>query len=420
MSFETFTGNVPAGLHPMHPDVIQVPERFYEAARRERQLVYKVPDADLYIILGYALIKEALEHPEIFSNDIRRFFVGADLDALLMPAPALIIADPPVHRQTRELVRKAFVPTRVAGMETYIQTIVDELIDAFIDRGEAELYSAFAMPLPIAVIADQLGVPRSDMKKFREWSDAIVLAFNLAASEEQRRTVPALLSEMNAYMLEKLREKRARPESDIISTLGAAELDAEDPTGGSDGGRRPLTDDEFLSIVQQLLLGGNENTTAALMSAVLYLIRHPDVMDSVRRRPEKLGIFIEELVRLETPCQGFVRVTTRDIVFGGVALPANTLVMLRYGSGNLDDQQFAEPAVVNLDRANITAHLGFGGGAHHCVGAMLARKEMLCALRTLLARLGNIRLSPGKPPPAYAPIFHSRALTSLHISFNRS
>jgi cytochrome P450 len=388
---------------------LECPFPAYRALRQEAP-VYRIPQTGYFIVTRYDLVMEAVRNTEVFSSQINQGSSGSmgaypEVVELYeregVPfASTLISADPPVHTRYRNLVNRAFTAGRVRGMQAYIQQIVDELIDDFIDRGEVEFVAEFAIKLPIYIIADQLGVPRRDMQKFKDWSDAsIPIGLDIGRDAELARM--KLVIEFQRYFLERIEERRREPQDDILSDLVNARLEED---GNPEG--RPLNGSELLSIIQQLLVAGNETTTNAFAAGMVLLI------DKMMRT------FCEEVLRLESPVAGLFRVTTRDTVLGGHEIPAGSLVNLRWAAANRDEAVFAEPDQLDVCRRNAGAQIAFGVGVHFCVGAMLAREEMFLGFRTLLRRLANIRLADGHAPLEHHPNFILRGLKQLRLRFD--
>lgn len=400
------------------PEVIESPFEFYRLARREAP-VYLLPGSNVYLVTTYDLVVQALARPEVYSNKFSALLEGraaSDPDLRAITAKGwpqvdtLLTNDPPSHTRFSKLVNKAFSLGRVKKMEGYIRDICDELIDAFADAGECEFSSAFAVKLPIIVIADQLGVPRTDLDKFKRWSDAFVERLGGMASKEAEREAAELVLEFQHYMIEKCNARRTEPRDDILSDLVHAQVD----------GERPLDDAELLNIIQQLLVAGNETTTNALTGGLLLLIQHPEQMAKVRRNPALIPNLVEEVLRLEAPTAGMWRVVKQDTELGGVAIPAGSMVHLRYAAANRDADRYPEPEDFDVDRKNAKTHLAFGRGIHMCIGAMLARKEMTVALERLLARLDAIRLAEGRNDLKHFPNMLLRGLQKLYIEFDKA
>lgn len=403
-----------ASINLVDSDTLECPFPAYRALR-EQAPVYRVPQTGFWVVSRYDLVMEAVRDTATFSSQINQASSAGghpEVAALFQQegvpfASTLISADPPEHTRYRSLVNRAFTAGRVRGMQGYIQQIVDELIDGFIDRGEVEFVADFAIKLPIYIIADQLGVPRSDMQKFKDWSDASV-PIGLDIGKEAELARARLVIEFQKYFLERIEERRHAPKDDILGDLVAARLE--------DG--RPLNGSELLSIIQQLLVAGNETTTNALAAGMVLLIENPDQLALLRAGDDKtMRTFCEEVLRLESPVAGLFRVTTRDTVLGGTDIPAGALVNLRWAAANRDERVFENPDALDVCRRNAGAQIGFGVGVHFCVGAMLAREEMFLGFRTLLRRLDNIRLVSDADTKAHHPNFILRGLKQLRLAF---
>ncbi|HJN93237.1 MAG TPA: cytochrome P450, partial [Dehalococcoidia bacterium] len=271
----------------------------------------------------------------------------------------------------------------------------------------------FAVPLPVTVIADQLGVSRDDLADFKRWSDDSVAPLGGMITRERQLECARSLVEFQTYFAQRIEERRANPQDDILSALVNAHLDVEAEADGSD--TRPLDVPEMLSILNQILVAGNETTTNLLASAMLLLLQHPDQMRIVRDDPDAIEGLLEEALRLESPVQGLFRVATSDTELDGVPTPAGSRLVLMYASGNRDDAQF--PAAANFDvcRADAKMHLAFGGGEHFCLGAALARLEARVAFEELLRRTTDIQLADEQGEFPHTPSFILRGLQELRV-----
>jgi cytochrome P450 len=398
-------------IDPTGAEITQCPYEYYRALRSEAP-VFKVPSGDFYIVSTYELLQEILKKPDVFQNDIRGDIVKtAELKAVYLPTPTLSQSDPPQHARHRRLVDRVLSPGRVAALEPHIQKLVDELIDSFIDKGRVELYREFAVPLPLTLMADLLGGDRRDLEAFKRWSTALVLPTQAVLSVEEERQMAVLAGEFNEYFLAIFRARRAAPKDDLISVLATASID-DQPDG------RPLNDDEFISIIQQLLTGGNETSSSAICSSVLQLIRNPELPGALRANSPALEVFIEEMLRLESPIQGLWRRVKEDTTLGGVFLRAGSIVNIRMGAANRDEAKFAHAAELDLSRRNSSQHLGFGGGIHACVGRLLIKKELKLALSSIIDRLDDLRLADGAGLE-YRRAFLERSLKALPITFKK-
>lgn len=259
----------------------------------------------------------------------------------------------------------------------------------------------------MTVIATQLGVPMSDYDLFKTWSDAFVAQLSRMASADQQVEAARLIVEFQKYFAAKIEERRAEPKDDIISDIVHAQFENE----------RPLDVPEMLSILQQLLVAGNETTTHCIAEGVLLLIENPDQHERLKADPGLIETFTEEVLRLATPTANMWRVATTDTDINGVPVPAGGMVQLRFSSANRDENVFDEPDDLDVGRANARSNIAFGHGVHMCIGASLARKELNVAFRVLLERLDDLSLACPKEELVYAPNVLLRGVSRLPIRF---
>jgi cytochrome P450 len=322
----------------------------------------------------------------------------------------LLTADPPVHTRYRNLVNKAFTPKRVAQIEGEIRQITDELIDAFHARGSVELVTEFAVGLPLTVIADALGVDRADMPLFKKWSDDSVAPLSGLLTDEQRVECAKSQVALQQYMKARIAERRIEPRDDLLSDLVTARIT-------DDEGEHELDDAELCSIIQQLLVAGNETTTKLIAALTLELTKRPELQELLRAEPERISNAVEEALRYEAPVQNLFRVAKVDVELHGVQIPAGSRLCVMYGSASRDERRYGENACTfDPDRADARTHLAFSQGIHFCVGAALARSEARIGMERLLARLGDIAVDPERPPH-YELGFVLRGMKTLHLTF---
>ena len=395
-------------------DVLADPFAAYQQALATSP-VYPVPGAGVTLVLSYALIAEATGRIEDFSNDFSAILAGRrstdpDVVAVLEKGweqrNTLLTADPPDHTRFRKLVNLAFSMKRVDALEGHVRSIVTSLIDGFVDRGKCEFVHDFAIPLPVQLITEQIGIDRTDFATVKRWSDAFADRLGGMISKERELECAAEVVEFQHAMKERIDERRAAPRDDLLSDLVNARVD----------GERPLDDAELMSILQQLMVAGNETTTSSLAGGLVHLIRHPDQADKVRADPKLVRNLVEEVLRMESPSAGLWRVVKRDCELGGVALKAGTMLMLRFAAANRDPARFDEPDRFDVERRNANAHLAFGRGIHMCVGNMLSRKEMAVAFEELLRRLDRIEIVD-EAALTYPPNMLLRGLSALPIRF---
>ena len=404
------------------PDLIECPFHYWKQLREEAP-VFQDPTTGMFLVSNYKLVCDVVRNAKLFSNK----FGGAlrneesplqkeinDIAAEGYPGvDTMLTADPPEHTRYRKLVNKAFSPKRVAEMDADIERIVNEIIDTFIDKGEVEFLSEFGQLLPLIVIAEQLGVPVEDRKKFRKWSDSFIAQLGLMADPERQREAMRDIVEFQHYFAAILEEKKKNPTDDIISDLAHVTLEDE-------GDPRGLDTPEALSIIQQLLVAGNETTAKAMTEAMYLLISHPDQMQAVQNDFDLIPNMLEETLRMLTPTNNMYRVATEDTELGGVKIPKGSMLMVKYGAANRDTDQFAEGEEFDVRRDNARNHLAFGMGVHTCLGNSLARQEMKYAFRALLTRMKNWRFVDGKNDFRHSPNFLLRGMEKLHLAFDKA
>jgi cytochrome P450 len=306
---------------------------------------------------------------------------------------------------------KAFAQRRVVAMEPAIAATTHELIDRFIAAGEVEFKTGFADQVPSIVIADMLGVPRSDLPRFADWLHAGISRLAGLADRTQRIEAARKEIELQRYFLAAIADRRANPRDDIITDLvNAAWNEAEDA--------RPLNEAELYGILQQLFNAGQETTAHALTYAIYQLIQHPAQMAAVCANPALVRNLVDETLRHLTPTNNMWRVIAEDTELGGVALKAGETMLLRFGAADRDPSLFDDPDRFDIQRTNARNHLAFGHGIHTCLGASLARMEMQTALPILLQRLGNPRLVEGPDNPSFSATPILRGIKTLRITFD--
>lgn len=377
--------------------------------------VHAVPGTGITIILGYAALVEAVGRIEDFSNDFAAVLAGmrsadpdvvAILDAGWPQRNTLLTADPPDHTRFRKLVNLAFSMQRVDALEAHMRRLVTGLIDGFADAGTCEFVRDFAIPLPVQLITEQIGIDSTDFATVKRWSDAFADRLGGQIARPRELECAAEVVEFQHAMKRKIDERRERPQDDLLSDLVNARID----------GQTPLDDAELMSILQQLMVAGNETTTSALAGGLVHLIRHPEQADKVRANPALLPNLVEEVLRLESPTAGLWRVVKRDTKLAGVPVKAGSMLLLRFAAANRDPERFPDPDTFDVGRKNARTHVAFGRGIHMCVGNMLSRKEMAVAFGELLARLTDIEISD-EAALVCPPNMLLRGLSALPIRF---
>jgi cytochrome P450 len=405
--------------HPFAKETLIDPFEFYRTMHEAGVTIQHLPEMNAYVVYSYDLCSEATGRTEEFSNNFagRMGAVDPEIEAILAEGwdnPAtLLTADHPVHTRNRKLVNLAFSAPRVNAIEADMRAKSIELIDAMVDRGACDFVEAFAIPLPVAMIAQQIGLD-NDPKQVKDWSDAAVDRFSQMVGRERELECARSFVEYQRYMKSKIDDRRANGGDDLLTDLVEARVE----------GETPLTDEEIMSIMQQFMVAGNETTTSTLAGGLLQLIRNPEQMAKAKaaaggRDPKAILNLVEEALRYETPTAGMWRLVTRDTELGGVSIPEGALLQLRYAAANRDPAKFADPDKFDIERTNARAHLAFGKGPHMCVGNMLSRKEMFVAFDELLERLDNFAVSD-EGGIAVLPNILLRGITRLPITFSRA
>jgi len=309
--------------------------------------------------------------------------------------------EPPVHTRLRSLVAKAFARGHVERLRPRVALACDALLDRVAGAAEFDLLADFAEPLPVAVIAELLGVPDSDRPLLRPWSNAIVKMYEYQPSQELEQQALAASREFADYIRALVRERRRRPADDLVSHLAVVE----------DGGYR-LSEDEAVASAILLLNAGHEASVNVLGNGVVGLLRHPGELARLRAAPELIGSAIEEMIRYDSPLQLFERTAMEDVTLGDQLIRAGEKAAALLGAANRDPAVFASPDRFDVGRSP-NPHLGFGAGLHFCLGAPLARVELQTALAALLRRLPRLELAA---EPRRRPTFVLRGYREVRVA----
>jgi cytochrome P450 len=301
----------------------------------------------------------------------------------------LIASDPPEHDALRRIVNRGFTPRRIDGWRPRIRSLVQELLAPLRGGTPFDLIHDLAIPLPVTIIAEMLGVEAGRMREFKRWSDLVIEG----STGPKRRTAPdpphpevwRAMTELTGYVARILKQRRRAPAEDLASVLVA------------DDGEAGLSDLEAAAFVTLLLVAGNETTTNLIGNAVQALLDHPGELERVAAQPELVEGLVEETLRWNAPIQMLFRKTTREAEVAGGRIPAGGIVAPILGSANRDERRFADPDRFDVAR-DARGHLGFGFGAHFCLGASLARLEAQEALAALVPELPRVARREAHPP----------------------
>jgi cytochrome P450 len=313
----------------------------------------------------------------------------------------MLMSDPPDHTRLRRLVSRSFTPRQVERLRPAVHALVTELLDTMADLGEVDFMSQFALPLPMAVIGELVGVPPADRASLQPDVRAAAKGIEpMLSSEETDAAIAALLT-LAEYFASLLQERRHRPQDDLLSSLVE--------TGESDD---RLTDDEIASTAILLFAAGFETTTNLLGNGLLALLEHPEQLQGWRSDPEIASSAVEELLRFDSPVQFNLRTALEPADLRGEPLVRGDRVVVLQGAANRDPAHFEDPEQLDLRRVD-NVPLSFGWGAHHCIGAPLARMEGEIAFNALLARFPSLELLDTEPH--WRQSFTLRGLTELRL-----
>ena len=314
----------------------------------------------------------------------------------------LIFQSGEAHTRLRKLIMKVFTPRAVRTLTPRIDSLVDELLAPVLERGRMETIKDLAYPLPATVICELLGMPAADRDRNREWAAVTAVTIDPLANDAQIKAAEAAMLEWDAYIRELLAARRKQPGDALLDAMLAVE---------EDGAR--LTEDEIAANATFLFLAGHETTTNLIGNGLYALLRNPAQLAKLRASPELVENAIEELLRFDSPIQFAPRVALEDIEIEGARLEREMPIMLALGAANHDPRRYENPDDLDIARDD-PKPLSFGGGAHYCVGAALARSEAKAAFTKLFARTKSIELA--SDTVVWKPSLTLRAVTELPVS----
>ena len=375
------------GADPGDPEYLYDPHPALKRLREEHP-VNLTPEGD-WRLTRYRDVHRLLhDAPAGMRTSSGRLPGQSEEDAVLNPATFMLLQDPPAHTRLRRLVSKAFTPRAVESWRPRVEAITGQLLDAVADRGSMDLIADLALPVPSTLICELMGIPVSDRDAFTSWTtDAthgLATSRNKATPEVQQRVAAAGIG-LAGYFNRLFEQRRGAPGDDLLSVLIAAE----------EAGDR-LSEAELLSQSIGLLIAGFETTIGLIGNGLTELIRHPGEIAKLRERPELIESAVEECLRFAGPIAMTVRVLRDDAEFGGITIGRDSQVFAVLAAANRDPEQFEDPERFDIERyarsPRAPAHLSFGGGTHHCLGAHLARMESQVAIGALVQRFDRLEL----------------------------
>ena len=393
------------------------------AMLRDEAPVYEIPGMPgLYFVTTWGLVREALLDPVRFSNvlpparrDTPPPEVAEEVEAIRAQGfpytPALGTNDPPQHSRYRKMINRAFTPRAIAWMDPLVNEVADQLAAGLPDGEDIDAMERITIPLQVWAIMRILGIEDGYRDDLRRWSDSSNASLGGKLTAERWLEVERDILEFQQVICTILDDRRENPRDDLLSTLVQAEE-----------GETPLTNQELVWLVRELIVAGNETTIRALADILVNIddmrADVPDIWDRLRDDEAFRRGVVEEGIRLASPVMGLWRVTTCDAELGGVIVPKGSTLFLAYSSANRDSSVFSEPDAFDPVRENVKEHLAFGHGIHVCVGAPLARLEASSALRALGENVTAIEVVD-KDALRYGPSYGLRGLTGLPVRVRR-
>jgi pimeloyl-[acyl-carrier protein] synthase len=394
-------------FNPLSTSLLENPYPGYRALRSQDPVHYSRL-ARGWVLTRYEDVATVLRDPR-FSVERSRAFDGpegsepADGFGIFFEtlSRTILFEDPPDHTRLRALVSKAFTPRAVEALRPRVEELVEGLLNDARERGRMDAIPDLAIPLPVLVIAEMLGVPPEDRALFKRWSGDVAAGLEPVFDKAVIRRANQTTSEIIEYFRTIIHKRRAEPGEDLVSRLVAAE----------EAGDR-LDETEMLAFCLLLLVAGNETTTNLIGNGLLALMRHPDQLRRLRDDPALTESAVEELLRYDSPVQLTGRVALEDLEIGGKRIAKNQFIIPMTGAANHDPAQFPDPDRLDIGRRD-NRHLAFGLGIHFCLGAPLARAEGQIAFRALVERLPKVMLNG---PPRWRRTMTLRGLQSLPLA----
>jgi cytochrome P450 len=355
---------------------LEEPQPMYKMLRETTPVFRSGPQGPV-VLSRLADIEMALKRTDLFSSNMD----AVDLGNVRPLIPLQV--DPPEHAKYRRILDPLFTPREMAGREPAVTALVNQMIDAFADRGECDFHAEFAVPLPCTVFLQLLGLPLEDLDKFLVWKDGVIRPEGAVGAAEHAIAAAPAARQIYAYFERAIDDHVDNPRGDVLSALIAADLEG-----------RSLSREELLDICFLFLIAGLDTVTDSLDCFFVYLAKHPDQRRMLIEQPDVLPSAIEEMLRWETPVPGVARVAIQDVEVGGCPICRGERISPLLGAANTDPAEFDDPDVVDFAR-NPNRHRAFGGGPHRCLGSHLARLELRVALREFHRRIPDYEIPPG-------------------------
>ena len=410
---------------PMDTAIQQCPYDHY-AALRDHGPIFFHEQTGMYFASRHDVVNEILRDTETFSSRMSNMGTLGDAEVMQQvaaimaegwrPRETMLTIDPPHHTRYRRLVSKTFSPRRIAGLEDKVREIAVELIEAFPREGRIDFHADFAVSFPVRVIRHALNMAPETEGKIKGWSDDAVAALGTTLADERRLSAARGQVEVQKYWFGEYEDRLENPIDDVLSHLAHADFDDPDTP---DGETRKLEFAEVFSIVQQLMVAGNETTTKFLNETMRLLIENPEWWRAMETDPDAtIHGLVEEGLRMSSPNQGLFRKVTRDTEIGGTEIPRGSRIWVMFGAANRDVAVFDDGEAFDPARENLKEHVAFGKGHHFCIGAPLTRLEGKVAFEELVKRIDPPAFSEGNTFE-YEPSYILRGLAALDLDVRK-
>lgn len=393
--------------HLLDPEVLANPYPLY-AELRASSPVHWDPYLHAWIVTRYADVVHVLSHflagrtptPE----KLTELGLGELTPVARLMVRQMLFLDPPAHGRVRGIAAVAFTARRVQRLRTWIQEVVDGLLDAVVAHGELDVMAGLANPMPSMVTAELLGVPLEDHERLKGWSaDFAEMLGNFQHNPGRSARVLTAVEAMTSYFRDAVRRQASQPTEGLVHALSTATVDGD-----------RLDEDEVIANIIVTMVGGLETTTNLIGNGLLTLLRHPESLAQLRAEPALVASAVEELLRFESPSQHTARLAPTDVELGGQLIKERQAVIAVMGAANRDPERFPQPDTLDLERPD-NRHLAFAWGGHFCFGAPLARMEGQIAFETVLRRLPDLRLAADSVQ--WRPNLGLRGIVALPVTF---
>lgn len=395
------------------PTLAQNPYVLYERLREMPADAYFSPSWGQWIVTRYDPVVDVMKrHKEFSSEGMEEEALATlpstdtePLDALRQHFETHVLGntDRPAHTRLRKAIGPGLAPSMLEDVKPRVEEVVSELVGR-LQPGLTDVLSEFFYPLPAIIIAELLGAPVKDSRRFERWSaDFVSYIGSETPMIERARTADRSMAEFRGYIASLIDDRRDRPGSDLLGTLITSEATE---------GDEPLSTSELIAMCVTVLFAGHETTANLLGNGLLALLDHPEQLEHLVSDPDLAEGATEELLRFDSPVQRVKRVATTDVDLGGTHIEPGPRVLAFTGSANRDDSRFSDADTLDITRTDVR-HIAFGHGVHSCIGAPLSRLEAPIAFRALLDRFPDIRLGPERPKYKNNIVF--RGLESLVV-----